>query len=560
MTARIHVRASLLLVCLLAGLSPACQRRSTPPSEGPAEVHKERALGPRLIVQITVDQLRHDLVSRLLSLAGAEAKGFLRLTREGSVYDEAYYAHTNTETAVGHATLFTGALPRDHGIVANEWYDPQNGKVVMAVDDPGSTLVGAEGPGRSARSLLVPTLGDVLSEVTGGQAVVVSVSEKDRGAILPAGHKGRPYWLDDNTGHFITSSYYGTLPAWVSEREAAFSPEQLRGRTWELSLDASRYQAADDIAWERPFKHLGRVFPHELSPPDVSNKDFVKGLKFTPFGDELVLAFVRELFASEPIGRDDVPDLLAVSFSATDYVQHFFGPESREAEDNLVRLDRTLDALLTLAEQRATRERLLVVLSADHGATESPEYWLARGMDAGRIEPSELVSRMNAELEKRFGAERLIVDFVDPSFFLDEANIAERKLALADVEHALVELVGKEPGIYAAFSRSDALAGLLDHNELEKRITLSTHPTRSGHVYVVAKEHWMLSTGQKELASTHGSPWPSDSHVPILVWGMDVPPRHVSEHADPRMIVPTLAKRLGIPVPSGASATALPGL
>ena len=557
-TRSLSMAVGSLAVVLSLGACHAAQPAAVAPPSAPAAPAQVK---PRLVVQITVDQLRQDLIPRFLSRFSAESRGFARLSGQGSSYDEAYYVHTITETAVGHATLFTGAVPRDHGIVGNEWYDLAQRKEVYAVDDPETSLVGAEGGGRSPRALLVPTVGDALIEATGEKALVVSVSSKDRGAILPAGHRGRAYWLDDSTGRFITSSYYGTLPAWVTERAAEFSPERLRGKKWELALPAERYEAPDDVPYERSYKHIGRTFPHELSPPNVSLKDFVKGLKYTPFGDELVLDFVRTLFASEPLGEDDVPDLLAVSFSSTDYVGHAFGPTSREAEDNLIRLDRTLDALLTLAEQRVGRDRLLVVLSADHGVSESPEWWLAKGGDAGRIEPSQLVARMNSALRTRFAVDvDLIVDFVNPSFYLDEAQIAQRGLVLADVEHALVELVKKEPGMFAAFSRSDALAGLLNRSELEQRVTWSTHPTRSGHVYAVAREHWLLSTGQAELAASHGSPWPSDGHVPIVVWGMDVPARHVSERADPRMIAPTLARRLGIVPPSGASASALFGL
>ena len=269
--------------------------------------------------------------------------GFARFLDTGVVYDNAHYAHGITETAVGHATLFTGALPRDHGIVGNEWYDLTQRERVYAVDDDAATLLGSERGGKSPRKLLVPTVGDALIAATEGKALVRAVSEKDRGAVLPAGMRGLAYWLDEAAGGFVTSRYYlEALPPWVS------------------SVSVECY----------------RNTPLSYAPKSSSTKDFTRALKHTPYSDELVLQFVRRMFEHEPLGVDEVPDLLSVSFSATDYVGHAFGPESTQASDNLVHLDRTLASLFELLDARVGRDHVLVVLSADHGIAESPEWFL----------------------------------------------------------------------------------------------------------------------------------------------------------------------------------------
>jgi predicted AlkP superfamily pyrophosphatase or phosphodiesterase len=540
------------LACALLALT-ACGPRlvATCPGTG-APAQAAPVLPPRLVVQITVDQLRYDLLERAAERAGEG--GFRKLLGEGTVYANARYTHTITETSVGHATLFTGALPQEHGMVGNEWYDLAARANVYAADDPTTTLVNGSGPGRSPRRMLVPTIGDVMRE-TNEEARVVAVSGKDRGAVLPAGHKGMAYWLDEGSGHFATSSYYPALPAWVSSEAAKYSPEVLRGKRWELSLPEAEYSAPDDNAWERGYKHLGRTFPHPLDAPVI--KDFVRGIKYTPYSDELVLAFVRELLSHEPLGKDDVADLLAVSFSATDYVGHAYGPESREAQDNLVRLDRTIGSLIALA-QEATGGRVLVVLSADHGIAESPEWFLAQGMDAGRCEPAKLIAEANRALKERFKVSAdLVLTFVNPTLWLDEVKIKELGLELAQVEAAVAELVPAQPGFARAFTKSDALSGKLDGDELGKRVAMSMHPERSGNVYLVPKKHWLLVPDPHELAAMHGTPYAYDSHVPIVFWGPGVKAQRSWRRVDPRDIVPTLARLLGVAVPSGSSGSDL---
>jgi predicted AlkP superfamily pyrophosphatase or phosphodiesterase len=552
------------LACLLA-LS-ACHARPEPLVQTCAGVPgTQLPQKPRLIVQITVDQLRADLPVRMLERFGAA--GFRRLYESGVSFDDAHYTHTITETAVGHATLATGALPRDHGIVGNDWYDRAQKSTVYAVDDPSVTLLGASGPGRSAHYLLVPTLGDVLREQSKNAALVVAVSSKDRAAILSAGHGGQAFWLDDASGRFVTSSYYGERPAWIDQRAEAFSVERFRGKSWTLSQPEASYRARDDNPWERGYKQLGRTFPHPLDAAET--KDFVKGLKYTPFADEMLLDFVRELLAQEPLGQDDVTDLLSVSFSATDYVGHAFGPESREAEDNLIRLDATLAKLFEVLLAHVPQAQLVVVLSADHGIAESPEWFQSQGQDAGRDDPAQFVPQLNAALRARLHIDAdLVQAFVNPTLWLDEAKLAQLGLQLPDVEHALVQAVLAQPGFSAAFARSDLLAGTVPEaslagpralsrspvsDELAQRVAASIHPERSGNVYVVPKEHWLLAGDPRDLAAMHGTPFPYDSSVPMVFWGLALAPQHVKRPVDPRDIAPTLSALARVPAPSGAT-------
>ncbi len=501
---------------------------------------------------LVVDQLRADMPVRMLSRFGAD--GFRRLYERGVVYDAAYYAHSATETAVGHATLATGALPRDHGIVGNEW--SERGARVYAVDDIAHDLVGARGTGKSPVRLSAETLGEVLVRERPG-ALVRSASEKDRSAILLAGRTGMAYWLDDGAAAFVTSRFYAEqLPGWAAAFAQSRPVERYRAQHWELFAAAGDYTVREDLPGRRGCDLLGCSFPHAFAA--AQGERFVHALRSTPFSDELALSFVAALLAGEPLGQDAVPDLLALSLSATDYVGHAFGPESREAEDNLLRLDRTLAALFELLDRSVGADRYVVVLSADHGMCESPEFFRARGEGADRVDPVALRRTVDAGLRARFGmGVELVADFVNPSLVLHEQRIASLSLDLAEVERAAAALALEVPGVHAAYARSDLLAGTTPPGPFKARLEQSTHPERSGHVYVVPKEHWLLATNPEKLTAMHGTPWPYDAHVPIVVWGTGVRAQHVARPVDPRDVAPTLARVLQVPAPRLSTGQAL---
>jgi hypothetical protein len=476
-------------------------------------------------------------------------------------FDSVFFAHALTETAVGHATLFTGAQPVAHGIVGNEWYDLVQKRRRGVVDDASRRLLGASSPlegGLSPALLRASTIGDELSRASGGRALVYAVSLKERGAIFPAGHAGKAFWYDDRTGDFVTSEYYFLeVPPFLAAFNAARPVDRYKNGVWALLRPASEYLHAkeDDRPFEQSYRGLGRTFPHPL---ESTPGDHVRTVKRTPFGDELTLELVRALLDSEAFGRDEIPDLLAISFSATDYVAHHFGPESLEAEDNLLRLDRTMAGLFEALLGRVRREDLLVVLSADHGGPETPEVLRARGIDADRHDTAALVKELNDALETRFGTEsRFIADFTLPCFWLDEDAVRTRGLELESVERALAEAVLARRGFALAVTKSDLLRKSLPSGVVYERIVANFDRERTGNVYVVPKSGWLLATDSGGLTTMHGTPWDHDVHVPLVFWGAQIPARRVTRPVDPRDIAVTLAELLGVPRPSAASGRVL---
>lgn len=523
---------------------------------------------PRLVLWITVDQLRGDFLDEFARHVTRD--GFGRLLEGGAYYANAYYAHGLTETAPGHATLFTGAFPKDHGIVGNSWLDRDAKLEVVSVFDPAAPLIGSrpaepavsdatdpssaeQASGRSPRNLRLPTLGDTLRLATAKEAKVFSVSTKDRAAILPGGALGKAFWLGPEG--YVTSRYYDErLPAWAEAQNAEIP--SYRGARWTLLHPRSKYRRADadDRPSERPPHGLGRTFPHPL-PTESTNLG--RTLSATPFADELTVSFALRILQEEALGADDVPDLLAVSLSATDAVGHAFGPESLEAEDNFARLDRQLARLLSEVDARVGLERTLVVLSADHGACETAEFAAELGLPAGRIEPEELTSWARQLLQQRYGDADLLLGFTNPTLWLDRARVRERGLDELEVARALALALAGRDDVQTAWAVHDLLAEeagdpSLTDPPLRARARRSLHPERSGDVYVVPRPHVLLLQ-DPSIAATHGSPWTYDSHVPVLLKGPGVRPGVYARPVGPHQLAATVARLLRIPPPAGAT-------
>ncbi len=521
---------------------------------------------PRLIVQITVDQLRGDLPFRYADRFGEG--GFRYLLERGAWFTDAHYRHANTETAPGHATLATGADPAVHGIVANDWIDQHTGDFVYNTEDELHHLI-AQDPkphqGTSPRNLLASTFGDELVLDTRGGSRIFGVSGKDRGAILPAGHAGKAFWFSRSSGTFVTSTYYyDAYPAWVDSWNSSGPLDRYVGQFWDLLHDRSTYlfADADDQPWEVDFPPFGRVFPHSLG----EGRYLPLFVSLSPMVDELTLEFVKALIENESLGSGPYPDFLAVSFSATDYAGHLFGPGSLESEDTILRLDRVLADLFAFVDEKVGLENTLIVLSADHGGVEAPEQAQAIGIDAGRM-PLGFFRGPNpvAEaVEKRYGRADLIAGPSHPYLYLNIAAIESAGLDPKEVERFVATEVTKLPAIARAFPRSELMAGEGPRDAIEEAVRRSFHPTRSGHVHLVQPPYWFMhSTDEAEkmglpsLAAIHGSPWAYDTHVPVVFAGHRVRARRVARRVGPHQIAPTLSAYLGVKPPSGSDDSAL---
>lgn len=526
---------------------------------------------PKLILQITVDGLRGDLPERYLDRYGKG--GFKYLFNKGIVYTNAHYQHSNLETVVGHAVLATGAFPSAHGMVANVWMDRETGQLGYAVEDGNYEMVGATGgvdksseidptqaaaksEGRSPQAILCSTFSDELAKATAGQSKLFSVSVKDRAAITLAGHAGKAFWFSKKTGGFVSSTYYyDQYPEWVNQWNEQSLADTYAGKSWELLHDPSSYvyKDTDDRPYETALPGYGRVFPHPFGEKD--NKLFYTFLTLSPMADDLTLDFAKSLIINEKLGNDAVTDYLSVSFSSTDYMNHVFGVASLEHEDNMLRLDRTLADLFKFVDEKVGLKNTLIVLCADHGVPEAPEYMAELGMAVDRLVPSKFdVEPGIAALKKRFGIGKELIKMYDhPYIYLDHQLIREKGLDLGEVERAVAEEMMKFDGIALAISGTDIKNGRLPEAPVIAQIRRNFHPKRSGDIYVLQEPYWYLYTDESlPLCTMHGTPWRYDTYVPIIFAGKNIKSERVNRLVHPVDIVSTLALYAGTPLPSGA--------
>lgn len=551
---------------LLAGLvsGTAFASLPTPAISGP------KSDPPRLVLQITVDQLRGDLIARYGK--GLGEGGFTYLSENGMVFTNAHHRHANTETIVGHATLATGADPGIHGMVANLWFDRKTGTQFYNVQDAEFPLIGADGvdqsaeidptqraattDGRSPRNILTSTIGDEIAMHFGPQAKVFAVSVKDRGAISFAGHAGSAYWFSKSEGRFVTSTYYTeNYPSWIPEWEAKGVVASYANTDWTLLLGDDNYQFIDRDAqeWETDFPGWGQVFPHPYGAAD--GKYYTTLLTLSPAGDEITVDFAKALIKAEDIGQDAVPDFLGVSLSSTDYVGHLFGPSSLEAEDNLKRLDQTLADLLSFVDDHIGLENTLVVLSADHGAPEAVGYLETVGIKAQHFSFDDVdLTPGFARLKAQFGVEGDLIDsYTNPYLYLDHDQIAAAGLEIGEVEAAVADELQKLPGIAYAVGSHALRRGAVPDTHISRAVLANFHPDRSGDIYVVFEPHWFVADFDGlHVASAHGSPWSYDTHVPVMIAGPGVPVARIARKVHTTDVAPTIAAYLGIKPPSGS--------
>ena len=539
----------------------------TTPAASAGEDHP----GIRLVLQLTVDGLRADLLTRSSDRFGEG--GFRYLLDNGAVFANAHYQHANTETIVGHATLATGAHPSVHGMTGNVWYDAEFGELAYNIEDPDSPILPVrEGQqsgdqvdpaqklsrtqGRSPETLLAETLADKMLAYSAGKSRVFAVSGKDRSAVALAGKGGKAFWISTDSGDIVTSAwYYDAYPEWVAQWNAERKASAHAGTTWDLLNDKGTYLLAgqDDRPYETDLRGFGRIFPHRYG--EAGNKLLYTQVVASPPGDALLTDFAKSLVVSEKLGKGPAIDYLSVSFSGVDAVNHFFGPASLENEDMVLQLDRTLAGLLEFIDNKVGLDHTLIVLSADHGMAELPEYMAERGLDTGRLTPDVIMAAVDRVSEERFGTDGLIRFYYRPYLYLDRERIDEAGLDPDEVREALAEALTLEPGIHIAATRQ--MLESWPDRKLFDQIRNNYHPVRAGDIYIVQEPYW-FNFDKGPVTGMHGSPWNYDTHVPIIFSGPGISSGITYRRVQPADVAPTLAALMGMSPPASSQGSVIP--
>ncbi len=514
---------------------------------------------PRLVVLLAVDGLpQRQLVGYLDQLA---PDGLRRFVDRGAWFSQGQQGHSLTTTGPGHAVMLTGAYPHRTGIISNEWRDPVTFVRQYCVADPEHTYIGeatAKLDGTSPRNLLVETVGDVLRRLD-PRSQVLSVSSRDRGAILTAGKTGTAYMYQAASGRFASSTYYmREHPPWVVDFNARRPAERFFQAEWRPLLASAEYaRSVPDLQpWYDKGGKLPKVIGEGMSTPGPA---FYAQLLSSPFMDELVIDFARAAIAAERLGSDDAPDILVVSLKAQDFINHAWSAESRLSHDHVLRLDRMLQDFFRHLDGVVGRDRYLAVLTADHGFTPAPEWSAAQGRDARRYDLNPGVARIGEALAARFGPGKWLLGRSADTLVANRALAREKGVNIDEVIEEARRLLLAEPIVEAAYTRREMESGSRAGSPWFERMARTFHPARSGDVQFVIKRYWMLAGPATRAAAAHGSPHPEDSIVPIAFYGPSwIVPGRNDEPVETADIAPTIAHILRVPAPSAAEGKVLP--
>lgn len=513
---------------------------------------------PRLVVGIVVDQMRQEYLYRFAPKFGEG--GFKRLINDGFMVRNGHYNYAPTVTGPGHASVYTGSTPAIHGIIGNSWYDKDLKENVNCVSDPRYTVVGVrEGNGDvSPWRLEVTTIADELKLATQKRGKVIGMSIKDRGAVLPAGHMADgAYWYNSRTGNFITSTYYHEqLPRWVERFNKRNLPDKYLSQEWNTVYPIEQYveSGPDDTPYENRIGGKDKpVFPYNLKSLRKPNEYGL--LSTTPFSNDYLVEFAKAALDGEQLGQDDITDLLAISFSATDGLGHAVGPRAVEIQDMYIRLDRSLEDLLKTLDAKVGAGNYTVFLTADHAVADNAQFSIDNRLPGGLIDGSAIGKGLSEHLGKYFPERQIVEAFSGGQvFFNHEAFQNDPKASgveLLIATELTVNYLMKQEGIASVYSEKTLRESDYSEGGPKGMIARAHHLKRGGDVVIVPQSGWYMSTSK--TGTTHGSPWTYDTHVPMLFYGNGIRKGTSVKHQNITDIAPTIAVLLQIPFPSGCT-------
>ena len=522
-------------------------------AQAPKSIQSSNSTKPKLIVGIVVDQMRWDYINQFKPYFTSQ-QGFLRFVNEGASCNNNLIPYVPTYTACGHAAVYTGSTPALHGITGNQWFDNYQQKTVYCVDDSTVLSVGVEGSAAGKMSpvnVWTTTIGDEIKLANNFKSKVYGISIKDRGAIIPAGHSADgAFWYDSKSGNFISSTYYGkNLPKWVTEFNGQHRVDSLYTKGWNLSLAKSIYEAncdKDINAYEStPFGADQKGFPYTLS--QFIGKDYGK-ISTTPYGNTIVLEMAEKALINEQLGKDDITDLLAISFSSPDYIGHSFGPNSWETLDGYIKLDAVIAQLFASLDQQVGKNNYTVFLTADHAVANIPDYNKKHKIPGGLISQSGMKKELGQWLLKKGLSDKLIsvigeynIHFNHP--LMDSLGVTQEKMV-----QLVRQFTEQKQGVLQVIDARNAATAALPQ-ELRERIINGFSPQRSGDMFIVTKSGYMdgYPTG-----TSHGVFYNYDAHIPLLWYGNGIKKGQVNSVNYMTDIAPTVTTLLGIQMPSGS--------
>lgn len=510
---------------------------------------------PKLVVGIVVDQMRWDYLYRYQKRY--TDGGFKRLLGEGFSCENTMIPYVPSVTAIGHTCIYTGSVPSIHGIAGNNFV--KDGKKVYCTDDDSVKPVGTTSVAAlmSPRNLWVSTIGDEMKIASNGRAKVVGVALKDRASILPAGHNPNgAFWFDDQTGCFITSSYYmDHLPKWVEAFNDKRLPEQYLSQKWNTLYPKNTYteSTTDENEYENGIRE-GVKATLPLNLPELYKKYGYGIIRNTPFGNSLTLDMAKAAIDGEQLGADDETDLLTVSCSSTDYIGHQVGTHAIETEDTYLRLDKAIADFLAYLDSKVGKGNYLVFLSADHGAMNNAAFLQDRRIPAGSWDASATAKKLNHVLAKEYPeAGDIVKTVMNYQVFFNRDVIKSKQLDFDNIKQTVVNVLKEDPSVQYACDMAKASTESIPE-EVKSRIINGYNRERSGDVVIILKPNFYAHSMK---GTDHGA-WNSyDTHIPLVFMGWGIKHGATTKQTFMTDIAPTIAAMLHVQAPNGCVGKAI---
>lgn len=512
---------------------------------------------PKLVVGIVVDQMRNDYIYRYWNRF--TQGGFKRLIEGGYYFKNTHYNYIPTFTGPGHCSIYTGATPKTHGIIANDWHIKSGKKEMYCVEDSSVKTVGSNNKNGMMSPIhqLSSTIGDELKMNTNNVSKVFGIALKDRSAILPAGRSANAaFWFDDETGNFITSTWYAPeLPTWLK----AFNDEKkcikYLTNAWAPLYPISSYTNSiqDDNNYESvPNKKDKPIFNYEYK--NYVEKNNVAIIKATPFGNSLTNDLAMACIKNEQLGKRNTTDLLCLSYSSPDIVAHAYGPRSIELEDLFLRLDKDLEQLFNYLDLEVGKNNYILFLTADRGGADVPHHLQDNKIHAGYLKESKLKKEIKNYLIQTYNDSLIFENLSNDQVFLNEARLLELKLDRSLVETNLCNFLVKKAGVAEAYPSSILINQSFNSNDYRTLLQNGYNQKLSGNVAYIYEPAYM---DYPEKGTTHGSGYNYDTHVPLIFYGAGVQKGNSYQYTTITQIAPTVCELLQINQPNSTIAQPL---
>lgn len=547
------IRTRSMTVLLLAVFVHALHAQDRAAARTTAPAQRAWQAPPKLVVGVVVDQMRPDYIYRYWD--NFSGGGFKRLIADGTFLRNTHYTYIPTVTGPGHASIYTGSVPAHHGIVANERYDRATRRMLYCVKDTAVKGVGQASAQASPFQLLATTLADEIERRTDGRGSTIGVALKDRSSVLPIGRTGdAAYWFSGSTGGFVTSTWYmNELPEWVQAFNGRKLTERYLDQRWEPFFPLERYHQAlpDANDYEQPLAPgAGNAFPFDLAA--LSKGPAGLGLiASTPWGNTLTTDMALAALEGEQLGKDEVTDLLAISYSSTDILGHKMGPRALEIEDMYIRLDQELARLLNALDEAVGKGRFTLFLTADHGAVDVPQYLRDLQGSAGYVDVRELGRRLLAALPAQVSGGTFALDTImDGQVFL-------RGGSQGGIE-AAARVLRSFPEIHRVMTAGNGTERM-PPDAFDLGVINGYMPQRCGDILYTLKPGYFEAEGAYVgKGTTHGSGWTYDTHVPVLLYGQGIAQGEVLRRTAVADIVPTVCMVVGCALPDAAVGDPVP--